>query len=82
MLGTKAQYQNAINKARKLGGSRLIVSQTSTNATVRGTNGTLYYVDRRFYDCTCAAGQRRIPCYHAAAVFVSNASQASARVAR
>ena len=82
MAASKSQYQRAIDKATA---QRTYAQARQTEAgewTVPGSGGT-YMV--RLLDgelrCSCPAGEREIPCYHAAAVWLRRASESIASMA-
>jgi hypothetical protein len=72
MVATKGAYQKALDKARALGGARLIVGQRGNVYTVRGSVAPSTYAVTLDADgelhCECPAGAHAIPCHHAAAV--------------
>src|SRR5205809_1525839 len=87
MVATRSSYQRAIDKAESLGGARLVVSVTGAVYTVRGSVAPAAYTVTLGADgelhCSCPAGSRDIPCYHAAAVKLRQwGEQAAGHIAR
>src|SRR5205823_1763069 len=82
MVATRNAYQKALDKARAMGGTRLIVSVAGTVYTVRGSVAPATYAvalggDSELH-CDCSAGMRDIPCYHAAAVWLRRLGEQAA----
>lgn len=76
VLGTKTQYQKALNKARKLGTARTVRHIGTSRAYLvhSSTEGLNYVVGRTAegeYECSCTAGKRGIPCYHSAGLYLA-----------
>ena len=82
--GTKATFQNALDKAAERGGMLLVRRELGRGQyEVRGSHGRLYVVavaDGE-YACTCTAGQLGRPCYHQGAVAMLRAAQSAAGIA-
>lgn len=71
VLGTKDQYNRALEKARKLGTVRTIRKIRDGQFLVpSGTPNVNYVVGviGSEIECSCQAGRRGIPCYHGAGV--------------
>lgn len=91
ILGTKAQFQAAINRAQKLGGpAALLITETplpngGRRFGIRGERGTDYLVtvDPRgeVAACTCDAGRREMPCKHGAVAWIRLRQEEAFRVA-
>src|SRR5439155_11541586 len=83
MVATRGADQRAIDKAAAMGGARLILSARGGRYTVRGSVAPITYLVVVGQDgelrCTCQAGQREIPCYHAAAVWLRRAGERASR---
>ena len=69
----KAAQQRAISKAQKLQAVKQVIPITMFGQpafSLPSSDGkTLYHVTKQFV-CDCQAGQRGIPCYHAAACWL------------
>ena len=82
--GTKATFQNALDKAAARGGLLLVRRELGRGQyEVRGSHGRVYVVavaDGE-YACVCTAGQLGRPCYHQGAVAMLRAAQSAAGIA-
>jgi len=82
--GTKATFQNALDKAAARGGMLLVRRELGRGQyEVRGSHGRVYVVAvaNGEYACTCTAGQHERPCYHQGAVAMLRAAQSAAGIA-
>lgn len=69
----RAAQQRAITKAQKLGGVKLVVPITMFGQpafSVPSSDGKKPYHITPAFVCDCPAGQRGIPCWHAASVWL------------
>lgn len=74
-IGTRSQFQAAIDRATALGGARLATPLGDGRYAVIGRRGDEYVatVDRRGeWQCSCAAGRFNRPCLHQAAAWLKH----------
>lgn len=79
---TREQYRRAIAEAQRLRGWERLRRLTDGRWEVRGRVGDRYAVrvdEQGEYWCSCAAGVRERPCWHAATVWLDTAARAAFR---
>lgn len=80
-IGTRRQFQAAIDKARVMGGARGVEALGGGRYAVFGSRGDRYIVtvdaDGEYSD-TCPAGTNGIPCYHQAKVWLKRLGEQAA----
>jgi len=78
---TKSQYQAAIDRAQRMGGTTRVTELGGGAYRVLGSRADLYTVrvdtDGNF-TCTCPAGRHDTACWHAAAAWLLRAAQSAA----
>jgi len=87
LTGTRTRYQNAIDKARRHGGARAAQPLGNGRYAVASASSAATYTvriltrDGRLLDvrCTCPAGQKESPCWHAAAAWIRWTGEAAAQ---
>src|SRR5438105_2207230 len=81
VLGTRRQFQAAIDKAQHLGTVRTVVKVNATTYTVQGSRRYTVRVMGTELVCECKAADSGVPDYHAAAVYLHRlGEQASGRL--
>jgi hypothetical protein len=77
-------FQRAIDRAHEMGGASIVSQAGADKYSVLSSSGHNFYSvtvarDGAAYVCNCAAGQKGIPCKHAACVWLYRVGQSMKR---